>query len=282
MAVKQLRRGWPRRMLGQIGLCFAVLTLVSPALFVFLWMLSLSLKTDIDNMAFPPVFIPHPPTLANFALVFRTSDFFLDLRNSVVTTFSAVGLGLLVGVPAGYGLAKARATKSMALILIARMTPALSYLIPLYLLYRTLHMLGTLWPLVLTNLVLTVPIVVWVMVGFFEGLPAALEEAALVDGANLWQAFRLIAVPLAWPGVMVALILSFILSWNNFVFGVVLGGRTTTTLPVAVYNVMSFSQVSWGHLAAVALLVTAPVLLVTLVMQKQIVAGLTAGGVKGG
>ncbi len=271
-----------RRVLGRIGLYFAVLMLVSPALFVFLWMLSLSLKSDLDNTAFPPVFIPHPPILANFVDALTTNDFLLDLRNSVITTFSAVGLGLLVGVPAGYGLAKARATKSMALVLIARMTPALSYLIPLYLLFRTFGLLGTLVPLIVTNLVLTVPMVIWVLVGFFETLPGELEEAALVDGANLWQAFRMVAVPLARPGIVVALILSFILSWNNFIFGVVLGSRTTTTLPVAVYNVMSFSQLSWGHLAATALLVTAPVLLLTILMQKQIVAGLTAGGVKGG
>jgi multiple sugar transport system permease protein len=282
MIASRRRRGRPRRILGRLGLYFAAAVLVAPALFVFLWMLSLSLKSDVDIMAYPPVFIPHSPTLDNFVQVFRAGDFFLDLRNSIITTFSAVLLGLLFGVPAGYGLAKMRAQKCMALILIARMTPALSYLIPLYLLYRALHLLGTLIPLIVTNMVLTVPIVIWVLVSFFEGLPGELEEAALVDGANLWQAFRLVALPLARPGIVVALILSFIMTWNNFIFGVVLGGRTTTTLPVAVYNVMSFSQISWGRLAAVALVVTAPVLLLTLVMQRQIVAGLTAGGVKGG
>jgi multiple sugar transport system permease protein len=89
-------------------------------------------------------------------------------------------------------------------------------------------------------------------------------------------------MPLARPGIMVAMILSFIFSWNNFIFGVVLAGRTTRTLPVAVYNVLTFEQISWGPLAAAALVVTAPVLLLTLLMQKEIVAGLTAGGVKGG
>jgi multiple sugar transport system permease protein len=282
MAITRSRHGRIQHLLGRIGLYFSVAVLVSPALFVFLWMLSLSLKTEISNMAFPPVFVPNPPTLGNFAEVLTDSDFLLDLRNSVITTFSAVLLGLLVGVPAGYGLAKTRSTKSLTLILVARMTPALSYLIPLYLLYRALGLLGTLVPLVITNLVLTVPMVIWVLVGFFESLPGELEDAALVDGANLWQAFYLVALPLARPGVVVAFILSFILSWNNFIFGVVLGGRGTTTLPVEVYNAMSFSQLNWGHLAAVALLVTAPVLLVTILMQKQIVTGLTAGGVKSG
>jgi multiple sugar transport system permease protein len=271
-----------RKLTGRIGLYCSVLVLVSPAAFVFLWMLSLSLKNEVDNMAFPPVFIPHPPTLANFVKVFAENDFLRYTINSCIVSFSATALALLVGVPAGYGVAKAKAVRAAVLILIARMTPGLSYLIPLFLLFQWLDLVGTLTPIVITHLVITVPIVVWVMIGFFEGLPGELEEAALVDGATIWQAFRYVALPLARPGITVATILSFIFSWNNFIFGIVLAGRETRTLPVAVYNVLTFEQVSWGPLAAAALVVTAPVLLLTLLMQKEIVAGLTAGGVKGG
>ena len=268
--------------LGRAGLYASVVVLVSPALLFFLWMLSLSLKNDLDNTAYPPVFIPNPPTLANFVSVFEKNDFLTYAINSVIVSFSATALALLLGVPAGYGIAKAKATRAAALILIARVTPGLSYLIPLFLLFQWLGMIGTLTPLVITHLVITVPIVAWVMIGFFEGLPGELEEAALVDGATIWQAFLHVAMPLARPGITVAMILSFIFSWNNFIFGVVLAGRTTRTLPVAVYNVLTFEQINWGPLAAAALVVTAPVLLLTLLMQKEIVAGLTAGGVKGG
>jgi len=271
-----------RRVLGRIGLAFSVLALISPAILVFLWMLSLSLKNEVDNMAYPPVFIPNPPTLANFVDVFAKNDFLTYTYNSVIVSFTATGLALLLGVPAGFGIAKSRATRVAALIMIARVTPGLSYLIPLFLLFQWLGLTGTLSPIIITHLVITVPIVVWIMIGFFEGLPAELEEAALVDGATIWQAFRYISMPLARPGITVAMILAFIFSWNNFIFGVVLAGRETRTLPVAVYNVLTFEQVSWGPLAAAALLVTAPVLLLTLVVQKEIVAGLTAGGVKGG
>lgn len=272
------RRG--QRIVGRIGLYLSVFVLVSPALLLFLWMLSLSLKNEADNMAYPPVFLPNPPTLANFIDVFQKNDFLSYTWNSVVVSFSATGLALLFGVPAGYGIAKARATRAAMLILIARITPGLSYLIPLFLLFQWLGLVGTLTPIVLTHLVITVPIVVWIMIGFFEGLPSELEEAALVDGASIWQAFRYVAMPLARPGITVATILAFIFSWNNFIFGVVLAGRETRTLPVAVYNVLTFEQVSWGPLAAAALLVTLPVLLLTLLMQKEIVAGLTAGGIK--
>ena len=178
-----------RRWLGQAGLYLSVLVLVSPAVLFFLWMLSLSLKNEVDNTAYPPVFIPHPPTLANFVDVFAKNDFLTYTINSVIVSFSATGLALLFGVPAGYGIAKAKATKAAVLILIARVTPGLSYLIPLFLLFQWLGMLGTLTPLVITHLVITVPIVVWIMIGYFEGLPVELEEAALVDGATIWQAF---------------------------------------------------------------------------------------------
>jgi len=271
-----------RRLVGRFFFGLSVFALISPAILVFLWMLSLSLKNEVDNMSFVPVFIPNPPTLDNFIEVFERNDFLSYTYNSIIVSFGATGLALLLGVPAGFGIAKARAHRVAALIMIARVTPGLSYLIPLFLMFQWMGLTGSLTPLVITHLVITVPIVVWVMIGFFEGLPSELEEAALVDGATIWQAFRYIALPLARPGIVVAMILAFIFSWNNFIFGVVLANRHTRTLPVAVYNVISFEQVSWGPLAAAALLVTAPVLLLTLLMQKEIVAGLTAGGVKGG
>lgn len=271
-----------KRLGDRLGFAFVVLVLISPALLFFLWMLSLAVKTEADNIAYPPVFIPSTVTLDNFRAVFAQTDFVGYTLNSVIVSFSATGLALLVGVPAGYGIAKARASASAALILVARITPGLSYLVPLFLVFQWLELTGSLLPIIITHLVITVPIVVYVMAGFFEGLPSELEEAALVDGATIWQAFRRVALPLARPGITVATILSFIFSWNNFIFGVLLAGRHSRTLPVAVYNTLTFEQISWGPLAASALLVTAPVLLLTLLMQRQIVAGLTAGGVKGG
>lgn len=271
-----------RALARKLGFAFVVAVIVSPAILVFLWMLSLSLKPEIENLDFPPSFLPSQPTLENFVAVFRDSPFALYTLNSLIVSFSATLIALLVGIPAGYGIAKANASKLAILVLISRITPGLSYLIPLFILFQFLGLTGTLWPIVITHLVITVPIVVWVMIGFFEGLPMELEEAALIDGCDLWQGFRYIALPLARPGITVAFILSFIFSWNNFIFGVVLAGRETRTLPVAVYNVLTFEQISWGPLAAAALVVTLPVLILTIFIQREIVAGLTAGGVKGG
>jgi multiple sugar transport system permease protein len=271
-----------RRVASRLAFGFAVFVIVSPAILVMLWMLSLSLKNEVDNMAYPPVFVPSPPTLANFEAVFENANLMRYLVNSLLVTGGATLVAILVGVPAGYGIAKASAHRTAICILIARITPALSYLIPLYMMFQMLGLTGSLWPIFITHLVITIPIFVYVMIGFFESLPPDLEEAALIDGCTLWQAFRHVALPLARPGIVVAMILSIIFSWNNFVFGAVLGGRQTRTLPAAVYNMLTFEQVAWGPLAAAALLVTAPVLIQTLFIQKEIVGGLTAGGVKGG
>ena len=285
-ASRQAAKALVRRRIGVVlrwvGFWLSVVVILSPAVFVFLWMLSLGLKNEIDNLAYPPVFIPSPPTLNNFIDVFEKNSIGRYLWNSIVVSGGATLIALLVGIPAGYGIARTGAHRFTVLILIARMTPALSYLIPLFTVFQFLRLNNTLTALVITHLVITVPIIVYVMASHFESLPRELEEAAEIDGASPWLAFRHVALPLARPGIVVALILAFIFSWNNFVFGAVLSGRETRTLPVAVYNVLTFEQLSWGPLAAAAIIVTLPVLLLTILIQKEIVAGLTHGGVKGG
>ena len=270
------------QLLKKIGQAIAIIVIVSPAVLFFIWMISLSLKYEIDNGAYPPVLIPERFAWKNYVSVLESNRFSLFFMNSLIVTGAATLLALLVGVPAGYGIARMRAHKTAVVILIARMTPGLSFLIPLFLLFQWLGLLGTLWPQILIHLVVIVPIVIWIMIGYFETTPMELEEAALIDGATRWQVFRHVALPIAKPGITVGFILAVIFSWNNFVFGIVLAGRETRTLPVAVYNMISFEQLSWGPLAAAALIVTAPVLLLTILAQRQIVAGLTAGAVKGG
>ncbi len=270
-----------RKWLGRLGLFFALFLVVSPAIFVFLWMLSLSLKTEIDNIAYPPVFIPNPPTLDNYFKIFRESNYLLYGYNSVIVSGAATLIALLVGVPAGYGIAKGKRQGLGMLIMVARITPGLSYLIPLFTLFRFIGISGSLLALTISHLVITIPMVVWVMISFFEDMHPELEEAALTDGCNMWQAFYRVAMPIARPGIAVAAILAFIQSWNNFLFGVVLAGRETRTLPVAVFNAMTFEQLSWGPVAAAALVVTLPSLLLTIFVQRDIVTGLAAGSVKG-
>jgi len=269
-------------LLKRIGLAFSILMLISPALLFFIWMLSLSLKYEIDNSASPPILIPTNVAWSNYVEVFNSNRFLLYFRNSLIVTGAATLIALLVGVPAGWAIARLDAKKTAIVIMIARMTPGLSFLIPMFLMFQWLGLLGTLVPQIVIHLVLTIPLVVWIMISYFETTPRELEESAVVDGATRWQTFRMVALPIAKPGIVVAAILSVIFSWNNFVFGIVLAGRETRTLPVAVYNMLSYDQIAWGPLAAAAIVVTLPVLLLTVVAQRQIVAGLTAGAVKGG
>ena len=272
----------PRTLLGKIGLAASVFVAVSPALLFFVWMLSLSLKQEIDNSTYPPILIPTVFTWENYTAVFQSNRFLTYFWNSLIVTGTSTLIAIAVGVPGGYGIARLRARKTAIVVLIARMTPGLSFLIPLFLLFQWLGLLGTLVPQIVIHLVLTVPIVLWVMIGYFEVMPLDLEEAAMIDGATRWQIFWHIAAPIAKPGITVAFILAVIFSWNNFVFGVVLAGRETRTLPVAVYNMLSFDQIAWGPLSAAALIISLPVLLLTVFAQRQIIAGLTAGAVKGG
>ena len=190
------------RSLGKLGnyiaLGFAVFVVITPVLFVMLWMVSLSFKNEIDNIAYPPIWIPRPPTLANYRQVFERSPFGLYAVNSVIVSGSATLIGLLLGVPAAYGIAKGRALGVGMLIMLARITPGLSYLIPLFTLFRFFRLTGTLAPVAITHLVITIPMIVWVMISFFEDMHPDLEEAALVDGCS-------ICVPSSgsrfrWPG----------------------------------------------------------------------------------
>ena len=142
-------------------------------------------------------------------------------------------------------------------------------------------MVDTYQALILTHLVVGLPIVIWVMIGFFEDIPSELREAAMIDGCTDYGAFWRVAVPLVKPGVVATGILSFIFSWNNFLFALILGGNKTRTLPVAVFQFMTFEEVNWGAVAAAATLICLPVILLALLIQRHLVSGLTLGGVKG-
>ena len=259
----------------------SLVLLMAPTVFFFFWMISLSLKTDVENLAYPPVLIPRALTLTNYAYVFANSPLPRFAINSVIVAVGSTGLSLLLGIPAGYGVARSRRYGTALLILVARMTPALSYLIPWFLLFQELGLANTYQALILTHLIIGLPLVIWVMIGFFEGVQLELEDAALIDGCSRFGSFLRVAVPLTRPGIVVSGILAFIFSWNNFIFAVVLAGPRLQTLPVAVFSMMSFEQTNWGPLAAAALLITAPVLILTMTVQRDIVAGLAAGGMKG-
>ncbi|MDP9470430.1 MAG: carbohydrate ABC transporter permease, partial [Chloroflexota bacterium] len=155
------------------------------------------------------------------------------------------------------------------------------FLVPLYIVFSRLRMIDTYPSLILSHLIVTMPIIVWLMVGFFEDLPRELEEAARVDGTSVFGTFWRISLPLSKAGIVASAILAFIFSWNNFMFSLVLTSTNTKTLPVAVFNFMGYSSINYGAISAAAALITLPVIVLVLFVQRHIVQGLTAGGIKG-
>jgi multiple sugar transport system permease protein len=248
--------------------------------FVFYWMITLSLKPQIEATAYPPSFVRFSVSMAGYREVFTKYPFLLYTWNSLVVAAGCTALGLAVGLPAAYSIARWRQQRLALAILVARIIPGIAYLIPWYIFFRQLRMVDTYGALILTHLIVGLPIIIWVMISFFEDVPGDLEDAGLIDGCSYFGVFWRIALPLVKPGIVATAILSFVFSWNNFLFSVILAGRETRTLPIAVYNMISYEEINWGTLAAAATLITLPVLLVALVAQRHIVTGLTFGAVK--
>ena len=201
--------------------------------------------------------------------------------NSLVIATLSTGLGLVLGLPAAYSIARFKQNGLALAILIARLTPYITYLVPWYLAFRALGLIDTYLALTLTHLIVGMPLIIWIMISFFEDVPRELEEAAYVDGASRLGTFWRIILPLSTPGIVAASILAFIFSWNQFLFSLALSGPRTKPVPVAVFNFISYGQIDFGGLGAAAVLITLPVILLTLVIQRYIVTGLTMGAVKG-
>ena len=270
-----------KKVASKTGFYALVILFMLPTVFVFYWMITLSLKPQVEAAGYPPSFFRFSVTFKGYADVFAKNPFLLYTWNSLVVATGCTLLALIVGLPCAYSIAHWRQRGLALSILVARIIPGISYLIPWYILFRNLKMVDTYQALILTHLVVGLPIVIWVMIGFFEDIPGELREAALIDGCTDYGAFWRVAVPLVKPGVVATGILSFIFSWNNFLFSVILAGRNTRTLPIAVFNMIGYEEINWGPLAAAATMITLPVIILTLIIQRHIVTGLTFGAVKG-
>lgn len=270
----------PRRMMGRVLFVLALLVMLLPVVLFFYWMVLISLRLDTVNNAYPPYFLPGNLTLDNYMNVFEQNHILHDGWDSLVVAAGSTAIGLLLGVPAAYSIARWRQRRLSLGILIARIIPAISYLVPWYIIFSRFRLVDTYTALIVTNVIVGLPLVTWILIGFFEDLPPELEESARIDGCSLYGAFIRIAVPLARPGIIAATIISFIFSWNNFIFAVVLAGSKTRTLPLAAFKLLNFASFSFGLLTATCVLITAPIILLALVVQRYLVAGLTIGGVK--
>jgi multiple sugar transport system permease protein len=249
-------------------------------IFPFFWMAFNSFKTHEKILEYPPAFA-FTPTLDNFKNVLVQSHAVQYTWNSVLIAFGSLGVGMVLGLPAAYGIAR-YGHRMLALgILVCRMIPGISFLVPWFIVFRALGLLDTYTGLVIAHLVITVPLITWIMIGFFEEVPVELEEAARIDGCSRAGVFLRIALPLVRPGLVSAGILALIFTWNSFLFPLILAGVKTKTLPVLVYSFMTFDYLDLGGVYAASTLVTLPVIVMVLLVQRQFIRGLTLGGVKG-
>ena len=272
--------GWRERL--RIGPRLTLLLFAIWTLFPIYWLVTMSLKPEVDVVARKPTFI-FTPTFENYVKVLTDPAVLGFLKSSLIVGVGTTVAGLVLGVPAAYVLARFEFRGSRDLgfwVLSTRFTPPIAMLIPFFVIYYKTGLLGTHLGLIIAHLGVNLSMIVWLMRGFFRDLPRELQDAAQVDGASNWQTFYWIMLPIARPGMAAAAILTFLFSWNEFLFSLVLGSPEVTTIPVGLYKFIGYQQIDWGKLSAGAVIMIAPVILFVLLVQRHLIRGLTFGAVK--
>ncbi|MFC6489630.1 carbohydrate ABC transporter permease [Nitratireductor sp. GCM10026969] len=262
--------------LNAVLLVLAGIIVVAPTL----WMVMSSFKYSHEVTAYPPTLF-FTPTFSNYVSLSETTPFVQYGINSVIVTSASTALGLLFGAPAAFVVSWTRITWPAIVTLVARMAPGTLFLLPWYVMFRQVDMIGSYWALILTHAVITMPIVIWVLMPFFDNIPRSIFEAAQVDGCSTFRVFYRIALPLVSAGLSVSAILAFVFSWNYFLFALVLSNSDTKTLIAASFNFIGEGSTNWGALMAAATMIALPPLVLAVIVQRWLVSGLTLGAVKG-
>lgn len=244
------------------------------------WMILASFKNRVDITRYPPKLL-FEPTLDNYRELFIRTDFLDNTLNSFYVAGGSTLLGLALAIPAAFAISWHRLTWPATLTLFARMAPGTLFLLPWFIMFSSLGLAGSHVALIITHAVITVPIALWTLLPHFDGLPRELTESAQIDGCRSPQVLLWIAVPVVMPGVIVAVILSFIFSWNYFLFALVLSNINSKTAIVASFNFIGEGVTNWGALMAAATVIALPPILLTLLIQRRLVSGLSFGAVKG-
>jgi len=252
-------------------------------LFPLVWLFMTSVKIPLDVFSIPPVWIPKNFTFETFREVIIEKKFYLPMVNTIITSLISTGIALMIGSIAAYGLLKHRYSNIISIfILMFRMIPQVVLIIPLFLFFTKLELIDTRIALIITFTTFQLPFIIWLMKGFFSDIPKELEESAKIDGCSATGALVKVIFPIAVPGLAAAAILTLIISWNEYMFSVVIT-RTmkSLTMPVAVNQLVTFEKLIWTGIAAESVLFTIPILVIAIIIQKYIVRGITLGAVKG-
>lgn len=268
------------RRLGRAADALALLLVLGVLILPVAWVLLSAFKTRTEVAALPPRLF-FTPTLENFVELFGRGDFLDYTWNSLVVAGGSTLFGLALGFPAAFAMAWHRMTWPATATLFARMAPGTLFLLPWLVMFTEAGLTGTRTVLVLTHAVITLPVTIWVLLPYLEGVPRELIESAQIDGARQDQVLLRVVLPVVVPGIVVAAILSFVFSWNYFLFALVLSGLESKTAIVASFNFVGEGVTNWGALMAAAVVIAAPPLILAFLIQRRLVGGLVAGAVKG-
>lgn len=276
--MRSLGRSW-----RSLAVNLAAITAASVFLFPYLYMLASALKKRLEVFAYPPVWLFHP-SLENFELAFTKYGLGTYLTNSVIVSLSATVLTFLLALPATLAIARFRFRFREGIaysFLIMQLLPAIALVFAYFFLFTRLAMIDTPWVLTVTYQLWNVPWAIWMLRGFIQDIPVALEEAAMTDGCTRLEAFRRVTLPVAAPGLAAAGILIFIGSWNEFTLAFFLTSLKARTLPTTIGFFLTHSGIEWGPMFATAAIATLPIVLFSLVVRKYFISALTFGAVKG-
>lgn len=262
--------------------------IIMVVVFPLYWLIITSLKYDIDSYIYPPQFFPVNITFKNYIdILFLAQEgnlvkYFL---NSLIITISTIFLSLLFGSMAAYSLSKHYLSimfrrMMLAFVLVIRIFPPITTAIPYYVILSNFRLVDTHIGLIISYVSFSLPFTIWLMIGFFQSLPADIEKAATIDGCNFWQRFIKIVIPLSLPGLAVTAIFGFLYSWNEFMLASILTSENAKTLPVVIAGFISDKYLFWGKMTALGVLMTIPVIIFSSFAQRNIVRGLTFGAVK--
>jgi trehalose/maltose transport system permease protein len=274
-----------RRIAGRVGFALLIAAIIFYAVFPFYWAVVSSLKSGAA--IFEVGFLPADPTLANYAALFAEQPFARNILNSLIVATAATAISLVLAVTAAFALGRVQFRGRAAMlfaILSVSMFPQIAVLSGMFELIRFLGLYNTLTGLILSYLILTLPFTAWVLTAFMRELPRELEEAAIVDGAPPWAILTRVFLPVMGPALAATGLLAFIVAWNEFLFALTFTlSDEQRTVPVAIALISGASayELPWGRIMAASVIVTVPLILLVLLLQKRIVSGLTAGAVKG-
>ena len=254
--------------------------------FPLYWLIISAFKLEQDYLAFPPILLPLRYTLNSFTEIFTRDKisvyFFNSMLIGIVTTLFVILVGSMAAFALVRGPIQRRAKNAFGVwFLIQKMYPAIATAIPVYLIMRKLRLMDTPMALIIMNTSFNLPLVIWLMMGFLEQIPYSLEESAVLDGCSFTGRFFMIFFPITKPGLIASAILTFVATWNEFLFAVILSIKRAKTLPVIIAGFITDRGLAWGPMAATAVLCLLPVIILTLAVQKDFVNGLAMGAVKG-